>query len=159
MIKKILFIPIFTIIIFSNSCNKKHFYQDYVEIPEKIWKQSQVVKFIVNIQDIKQAYNISINVRHGFNYKYKNIWLFIKTTSPSGKSRLDTLNCILQKNNNHWAGKCIGDICDIQIPFADSIHFTEPGKYTFEIEHGLREKKVPLILEIGLIIDKINTPK
>lgn len=154
MIKKLaLFISI-SILLFS--CKSKHFFEDYVEIPNNVWNINQVVKFSVPIDNPKSLYNISINVRHGYTFQTKNLWMFIKTTSPSGKMQLDTLNCILTDDKNAWKGDCLGDMCDYLVPFADSVTFNEAGTYTFEIVQGMRQDNVPSVVEIGLIIDKKN---
>ncbi len=46
--------------------------------PKNIWHADKPVVFLVNIDDIDAYYNISLNIRHAYNYQYKNLWLFIK---------------------------------------------------------------------------------
>ncbi|MEA3452504.1 MAG: gliding motility lipoprotein GldH [Bacteroidota bacterium] len=154
MIKKIFILGISILFLFS--CNNKHFYEEYTEIPNNIWSQNEVVKFSVDIEDTSSLYNIAVNIRHGYYYQNKNLWLYIKTTSPSGKIQLDTMNCLLAEADNKWKGKCLSDLCDLLVPFADSIYLKEKGTYTFEFQHGLRQKKVASIVEIGLIIDLLG---
>ncbi len=155
MIKKITLLLFASLLIFS--CNKRHFFEDYVKIPNHVWNEDSIVKFSVPISQDSISYNISINIRHGYRYQNKNLWLFVKTISPSGVYELDTLNCILTKTDNSWKGSCLGDICDYTVPFVDDIKFKEKGTYIFEIQQGLRQKNVPQIIEIGLIIDKLKT--
>ncbi len=143
------------IILIIVGCGGKHFYEKYQEIPGNVWQADKPVVFTVNIDDADAYYNISLNIRHAYNYQYKNLWLFIKTISSEGKERQDSLNCILADGQT-WNGSCLGDICDLEVPFGDSIKFANTGTYTFEIYQGLRVEQLPFISEIGLIIDKLG---
>ncbi len=145
------------IIFFFSACSKNHFFEGYVEIPQKIWNQNEVVKFLPEITDVNSLYNISLSIRHTKKYQYGNLWLFIHIKSPSGKLQIDTVNCILVNDNNSWKGRCSGSVCNYTVAYADSVKFSEPGTYSFEIEQGLRKKNLPMITELGLIIDKIPT--
>ena len=66
----------------------------------------------------------------------------------------DTLECILADEKGKWLGTGIGDIYDNQIPFKKNVLFPKKGKYKFEIEQGMRTDIVPLIMDIGLRIEK-----
>jgi gliding motility-associated lipoprotein GldH len=143
------------IILIIVGCGEKHFYEEYQEIPGNVWKAEKPVVFTVNIDDANAYYDISLNIRHAYNYQYSNLWLFIRTISADGKMRQDSLNCILA-DNDMWNGSCLGDICDLEVPFGDSVKFANAGTYTFEIYQGLRIEQLPFISEIGLIIDKIE---
>ena len=145
------------IILFFSACSKQHFFESYVEIPQEIWNQNEVVKFSPEINDVNSLYNIDLSIRHTKDYKYGNLWLFIHIKSPSGKLQIDTVNCILVNDDNSWKGKCSGSVCNYTFAYADSVKFSETGVYTFEIEQGLREENLPMITELGLIIDKIPT--
>ncbi len=158
MKKNILYLLTFAILAFA--CNKNHYYEQYVELPKKKWDIKDNLKFIVPVENNKKFYNIKIALNHDKKYPYKNLWIFIKTTSPSGKSQIDTINCVLADKKYNWRGNCKGSNCYYLQPFADSVVFIEPGNYSFEIIHGLREKIAPNINSVGLIIDKTgNVPQ
>ena len=90
-------------------------------------------------------------------YMAQNLWVFIKTSSPTNKVQYDTLNCVLADDKGQWLGSGMGDIWDITIPYKQSIGFPEKGQYTVEIKHGMRMDKLPMILEIGLRVEKAET--
>ena len=52
------------------------------------------------------------------------------------------------------AGKWNGDIYDNQIPFKRNVKFPAAGKYMFEIQQGMRIDNIPLIMDVGLRIEK-----
>jgi len=66
----------------------------------------------------------------------------------------DTLNCLLANDKGEWLGEGMGDIWDLSVPYKQSIGFPEKGQYTVEIKHGMRMQKVPMIMEIGLRVEK-----
>ena len=53
-----------------------------------------------------------------------------------------------------WLGTGVGDLYDNQIPFKRNVRFPLAGIYHFEIEQGMRLETTPLILDVGLRIEK-----
>ena len=141
-------------VLFLSSCDRARIFEQNQDIPESGWNSKSVLKYDVQIQDPSTAANFYINVRNGDGYPYSNLFLFIKTTFPNGKISNDTLECILADAKGKWLGSGMGDIYDNQIPFKRNVRFPIKGTYTFEIQHGMRTDNVPLIMDIGLRIEK-----
>lgn len=151
----IIFSFAFLLVIFLfSSCDKNRVFEENQDIPESGWKISDVKKFEVDILDPSTSTNFYINVRNADGYPYSNLFLFIKTIFPNGKYSNDTLECVLADANGKWIGKGIGDIYDNQIPFKKNVRFPLAGKYSFEIQHGMRSDNIPLIMDVGLRIEK-----
>lgn len=140
--------------LFFSACDDNRVFEENKELPDNTWSSSNVLKFDVSIVNKEIPTNFYINVRNADGYPYNNLFLFIKTTFPSGKMSNDTLECVLADENGKWLGSGMGDIYDNQIPFKKNVLFPEMGKYTFEIQHGMRAENVPLIMDIGLRIEK-----
>jgi gliding motility-associated lipoprotein GldH len=136
------------------SCDNRRIFDQNTNIPETGWDSSNVVKFDVDIKDPATAANFYINVRNADGYPYSNLFLFVKTKFPNGKQSNDTLECTLADEKGQWIGKGVGDIYDNQIPFKRNVRFPLAGKYTFEIQQGMRQHTIPLIMDIGLRIEK-----
>ncbi|HET6227235.1 MAG TPA: gliding motility lipoprotein GldH [Bacteroidia bacterium] len=146
---------LFTGLIFLlTGCDDKRIFEENKDIPDNNWNVNNKVKLNVSIKDISTAANFYVNVRNADGYPYSNLFLFIKTTFPNGKFSTDTLECVLADERGKWLGKGLGDIYDNQIPFKRNVRFPLPGVYTFEIQHGMRTETVPLIMDIGLRIEK-----
>lgn len=145
---------VFLLATLLSSCDKNRIFEDNTTIPESGWDSSNVATFSVDIKDPSTPANFYINVRNADGYPYSNLYLFVKTKFPNGKHSTDTLECVLADENGKWLGKGIGDIYDNRIPFKRNVHFPEPGTYTFEIRHGMRIQSVPLIMDVGLRIEK-----
>jgi gliding motility-associated lipoprotein GldH len=140
--------------LFFSSCDSKRIFEKNQEIPESGWNASNIPKFDVDIKDPLTTANFYINVRNADGYPYSNLFLFIRTTFPNGKMSNDTLECVLANEKGKWLGSGIGDIYDNQIPFKRNVRFPLAGKYSFEIQQGMRTDNVPLIMDVGLRIEK-----
>lgn len=136
------------------SCDSKRIYEENKDIPDHSWASTNILRFDVPIPDPATAANFYINVRNADGYPYSNLFLFIKTTFPNGKSSMDTLECILADEKGKWLGKGLGDIYDNQIPFKRNVRFPLAGTYIFEIQQGTRSDHIPLIMDVGLRIEK-----
>jgi gliding motility-associated lipoprotein GldH len=136
------------------ACDSKRIFEDNKDIPDNSWASSNIIRFEVPIKDPSTPANFYVNVRNADGYPYSNLYLFIKTTFPNGKFSTDTLECILADEKGKWLGKGLGDIYDNQIPFKRNVRFPLAGTYTFEIQQGTRSDNVPLIMDVGLRIEK-----
>lgn len=136
------------------SCDSKRIFEENKDIPDNTWAYSNVIRFDVPIKDPSTPANFYINVRNADGYPYSNLYLFIKTTFPNGKFSTDTLECILADEKGKWLGKGLGDIYDNQIPFKRNVRFPLAGTYIFEIQQGTRSDHVPLIMDVGLRIER-----
>ena len=141
-------------VLFFTSCDSARIFEQNQEIPESGWAQTNVIKFDVEIKDPATAAHFYVNVRNADGYPYSNVFLFIKTVFPNGKFSSDTLECVLADENGKWLGTGVGDLYDNQIPFKRNVRFPQAGTYRFEIEQGMRMENVPLILDVGLRIEK-----
>lgn len=150
-------IPIFlSALLCCASCDSSRIFDDNVEIPDYSWNVDNIVKLEVDIADTAIPTNFYVNVRNAEDYPYGNLHLFIKTTFPNGQYSVDTLECVLADEKGQWLGSGMGDIYDNQIPFKRNVRFPVAGKYTFEIQHGMRVSDLPLIMDVGLRIEKAN---
>ncbi|MGB3947887.1 MAG: gliding motility lipoprotein GldH [Bacteroidia bacterium] len=151
----IAFLVLIVLLTFA-SCDSSRVYEKNVELPDNVWKLDNVVKLDVDITDTAMPTNFYVNVRNAEGYPYSNIYLFIKTKFPNGQESNDTLECVLADEKGQWLGNGMGDIYDNQIPFKRNVRFPVAGKYTFELQHGMRINDLPLIMDVGLRIEKAN---
>ncbi len=136
------------------SCNKKYFYEEYIEIPNQQWDMNDALKFTVPINDTETSYNLLFSIEHEKTYPYRNLWIFVKTSSPSGKSQIDTINFLFTDANHYWTGDCNSKTCTNIYNFANSVNFYESGDYTIEIIQGLRENTIKSINKVGLLVQQ-----
>lgn len=145
---------IFSLLFFS--CNRNVIYSKYITFDDNEWSSKNKAVFDVDVTDVTNLNTISLMVRHADSYPYNNIFLFVTTKYPDGKTLSDTMEIILANNKGEWHGSGAGDIFDFKIPVKENVKFPQAGKYTFSFEQGMRVDPLPLIMDFGLEIKKSN---
>jgi gliding motility-associated lipoprotein GldH len=140
------------------SCNQNIVFNDYTRIGEtEGWARNIPIKFEVDITDTNQPYDIYVNVRQATGYPYSNLFLHLNTEYPDRKNYTDTLECLLANERGEWLGDGAGDLWDNKILFKKAVKFNALGKHIFTFKQGMRLDPLPLILDIGLTIEKSNS--
>ena len=130
------------------------FFQESKTIPNKIWEQGSNFSFDVTVTDTMTGYDFYIDLRNDASYPYANVYMFVTTTFPSGKSARDTVECFLADKTGRWLGTGLGDVLDNHILFKENIRFPNTGTYRFEFEHGMRKEALPSVLDLGISLEK-----
>ncbi len=136
------------------ACDQDLVYEKNYAIENSNWMRSDHLNFEFDIQDSSAIYHIYFNFRHAGDYPYRNLYLFTQLKNPKGQIAIDTAQMILADTKGRWMGKGIGDIYDYQFKFKEQVKFPFNGSYQFQIEHGMREKVLPNITDLGIRIEK-----
>lgn len=149
IIKQLLFIALFLV-----SCGHHPLFDQNKSLPGNVWKEGQILRFDVKVEDTVHIHKFYLNIRHSTDYRYANIYLFINSTFPDGKEARDTVECILAEPSGKWLGKGISNTRDNQILLRRGLQFPKTGNYIFEIEQAMREPELEGIMDVGLRIVK-----
>ena len=141
---------------FLYSCNKNVLFTDSVSMPDEIWTLENVPVFTPEITDTVSNNNIFFTIRNGSSYPYRNIYFFVSTTSPTGKTITDTLQYMLADKKGKWYGKGFGDVHEMNLPFKTSVYFPTKGIYSFKVRHGMRTENLKGVYDFGLRIEKVK---
>jgi gliding motility-associated lipoprotein GldH len=142
--------------IFLISCDNNRVYEENVNLDDHRWNRSNTLIFNVEITDTVSPHNIYVNVRNGGQYSYSNLYMFIRTVSPSGQWIRDTVEFTLADEKGKWFGNGLGDIFFLQLPYKENVRFPYPGLYSFELEQAMRSEELKQIFDIGIRIEKIE---
>lgn len=145
----------FTLLLFV-ACDSNRYFEENKEIQDNLWKAENEIPFEFEIKDSTEVYNVLINIRNAGHYEYANLYLFLTTTYPDNSKSVDTVNCILQNAEGKWLGEGLGDIWDNRILFKPNVVFKKTGKYTISFQHAMRKDPLPMIMDVGLRIEKVN---
>lgn len=152
--KFLLIIPVLCLLL--NSCGKGIVYTDSSAMEKNTWNLMNVVSFTVPVTDTVNSNNIIFSIRTGSAYPFRNIWLFVSTTSPDGKTISDTLQYILADEKGEWKGKGFGDIRELGLPYKSNVYFPRKGNYVFKIQHGMRTEDLKGVYDFGIRVEKIS---
>ena len=144
------------IILIISGCDSSMVYDKSNSIKDTVWNRNSRQEFFVEITDTTDYNNIYVNLRHTGLYPYSNLYIFLKTTLPSGQSSTDTLEMILADDNGRWYGSGLGDVKSYSIPYRNKVKFTHSGLYIFEIEHAMRDADLKGILNVGIRVEKFK---
>ncbi len=123
---------------------------------KETWKLPDTPTFEVPISDTSNSNNVIFTIRNGSSYPFRNIFLFVTTTSPDGKAITDTLQYNLADEKGKWYGKGFGDIHELNLPYKSNVYFPRKGIYVFKIQHGMRIENLKGVYDVGLKIVKIK---
>lgn len=138
------------------SCDSNLLFEDNLKVTDAKWHRNEKALFTFSVNDTIASYDLYLNVRHGGNYPFKNLYLFTKTKSPNGLVAADTAQMIFADNLGRWMGKGIGGIYDYQFKFKEGFQFPVKGTYTLEIEQAMREMELDNVTDIGIRIEKTS---
>jgi gliding motility-associated lipoprotein GldH len=147
---------LFLLIWLIYACDKNILYTDSKSMPDEEWSLDNIPAFNPEISDTIVSNNIFFTLRTGSSYPYRNIYLFVTTISPAGKSITDTLQYFLADEKGKWYGKGFGDIHELNLPFKTNVYFPSKGVFTFKIRHGMRTEILKGVYDIGLRIERIK---
>lgn len=139
------------------ACQSNNVFQDVRDVPESRWNKDNILSYNFRIEDTLQPYHVFLNVRNTSQYNYRNLFLFIETTSPQGNTVRDTFECVLADERGRWYGKGWGDVYENEIPYKQFIRFPRTGTYSIEIQQAMRTNNLKHITDIGVIIRKAKT--
>ena len=145
---------ILTSLILLQSCNSNVVYTSFLTMPSKTWELMNVSSFKVPVTDTINSNNITFTIRTGSSYPFRNIYLFVSTTAPNGKTITDTLEYYLADEKGKWIGRGFGDIHELNLPYKSNVFFPLKGTYHFNIQHGMRIENLKGVYDFGLKIEK-----
>ena len=153
--KRIFYLLVLILVAGVTACDKNRIYEAHVGIPNEKWAIDNSVLFNPTIHDTAAVHNIYLNIRNSNAYDYSNIFLFIRTTSPTGQFIQDTLEIKLADEHGQWLGRGVASVFFSRGIFKENVRFPNVGTYTFEITHGMRTRELEGIRDVGLRIEKV----
>lgn len=135
------------------SCSKPSFYEKIHKFDDRIWKESEVAEYNVDIKDTMATYQFVLTLRTTTDYQYNNLWVFWTTTTPDGEVSREPFQIVIADEAGNWMGKKSGSIVENQLTF-NVRKMPKPGKYKFRIEQAVTADIVDEVLDLGLVIEK-----
>ena len=147
---------LFILVFILSSCNNNIVYTKYQTFSENEWHSKDSAVFEFDVKDTLSLNNISLMVRHADSYEYRNLFLFVTSKYPNGKVSSDTMEIILSNEKGEWQGSGAGDIFDYKVVIKKNTRLPILGKHLFSFKQGMREDPLPLIMDFGFEIEKVN---
>lgn len=136
------------------SCDPNRLYETNTPVKSEKWSYDDIKSYTVDVQDTTTRYNIYINLRHSFQFDWRNVYVQVGTQLPDGKKMEKRVNLPLCEPDGKWYGSCLGDNCDVPLMIQHDARFPMPGKYTFTLRQDMRVDPLEKIKSVGLRIEK-----
>ncbi|MFV0593594.1 MAG: gliding motility lipoprotein GldH [Draconibacterium sp.] len=138
------------------ACQPKIIYEKYKEIDQRSWDKDSLAIFEVPVSDTTHNFDLYLNIRNDVDYKYSNLWLFIKIEEPNGKSIDDKFEITLADPTGKWLGEGMGGLKTREILYRRNIFFPDSGNFKITLQQGMREDVLKGISDVGVRIEKAN---
>lgn len=142
-----------------SSCDQQVVYEQYKAVKSPGWEHHKPVVFEVQITDTVTPHHVYFNIRNLGSYEFSNLFVFLTSHFPNGKTGRDTLEFILADQSGKWLGKGVGDLYDRRHLFISGYRFPAGGVYRFELDQGMRENPLKGISDVGIRIEKTPANK
>lgn len=143
------YLLVFCVAFIFFSCDSNRIYEENFSVENNVWNYEDVKTFSFEITDTMSPLDLFVNIRTTPDYGYSNLYVFLYSEYPNGYSDKDTLEFILAEQDGKWLGESSGTVIENQILISRGGRFPYSGKYTFKIQHAMREKDLPEIIDVG----------
>jgi gliding motility-associated lipoprotein GldH len=134
------------------SCNRGTLFSGNHRMENERWSMYEPVDYACTVDDTASTFDIRFSLRTSTDYPYRNIYLFVVTTFPSGTTVTDTVHALLADGQGRWLGRGAGDLREMTIPFKSNVWFPEAGEYSFRVIHGMRDTILRGVYDFGMNI-------
>lgn len=146
-----------SIILINTACNPNKVYEKHLELSENIeWKISDVKRFEIEIKDNTIPYDFYLAFRYADGYPFTSVKLLLKEIQPDGTFEELPYELQLRNENGEYIGSPGFDIWDSEHLIVPKKIFPKNGKYVYEITHDMPLDLLPMVMEVGIIIEKAN---
>ena len=104
------------LVLFLASCGKQPFYEKAYSFSGREWKQDVKPKYEVVFTTIDPLYDFTVSLRTSTDYKYSNLWIFMKTETPDGTIAREPFEIQITNPDGSWIGEKSGSIWRGYIP-------------------------------------------
>lgn len=150
-IRNSLLILVLSTVLFS--CGEQPFYEKVVAFDDREWSLDEKPSYIVDVKDVSKEYDFTLSLRTSTDYKYSNLWIFMKTITPDGTVAREPFEIVITNDDGSWVGEKSGSVVTTPLYFR-SRKLPKAGEYTFVIEQGITESKVDEVHDLTFRVDE-----
>lgn len=137
---------------FMISCGDQPQYEKVYSFKNKTWEQDVKPVYAINILDLNKEYDFTLSLRTTTDYKYNNLWVFMKTKAPDGTIAREPFEIKITNPDGSWIGNKTGTIVETPLYFKRR-KMPLKGKYVFTLEQGVTESEIDEVLDLGLRVE------
>jgi gliding motility-associated lipoprotein GldH len=151
----VLKIAIFILILSATACKEESVTNTNRTIPSYGWAYRDSLEYKFEIKDTTTLYNLYLDINHTSAYPLQNLYTFIRTVYPNGKTYQQQLNMDLAAKSGQWNGEkeWFKDRYNLRIVLQEGSFFNQMGEYKLNLQQYLRQDSIPGLNTITLRIE------
>ena len=130
---------------------------DAVQLDPSGWDAMDTAVVTFRVEHPNHRHDLLFGLRHGEDYPFSNLFLFVELEYPNGKTLLDTLECPLGASDGRWYGEGRGWI-DHRVGYKQGVAFPIKGDYTLKVVHAMRLDPLPGMAELRFSLFDLTAP-
>ncbi len=135
--RKGLFLAIILCLILA--CEDSIVFSEYQPTRKGTWNKDDIKVFEVSNMDSIASHDVFIMIRNDNTFPYSNLFLIAELSTPDLRIIRDTLEYEMARPDGSWLGKGYGSIHENKLWYKEDIVFKDPGVYTIQLSHAMRE--------------------
>lgn len=151
-IKKTIAISSLTFLVLLGCGEGSQYYKESHSFSDHSWELKETPTFKVDIKDTSETYDFNFILRTSTDFAYSNLWVFLTTTLPDGKSERRPYEFKITDDKGRWLGNSTGTVVETPMTFAQ-MKLPKPGTYQFKVEQGITIPKVKEVIDLTLTIN------
>ena len=120
---------------------------DAVDLDPTGWLATDTAVMGFRVDHPDHRHDLQFGLRHGVDYPFSNLYLFVQLEYPNGRTLTDTLECPLAAPDGRWYGEGSRWI-DQRIGYKRGVAFPLEGDYTLRVVHAMRRDPLPGMAEL-----------
>ncbi|MDX2359513.1 MAG: gliding motility lipoprotein GldH [Crocinitomicaceae bacterium] len=134
------------------ACGEGPLYEKVYSFDDMKWDQEVKLEYPVKIESVEEEYDFTLFLRTTTDYKYNNLWVFMKTETPDGSIAREPFEIVITNPDGSWVGTKTGTIVETSLYFMRR-KLPEVGTYTFTLEQGITESEIDEVLDLGFRVE------
>ena len=120
-----------------------------------MWEKDHKLNFKVDIKEKLQHVNVLLAIRYDHFCPHDDIKVKVTTIQPNGQESTDDFTILLKKNGKHQ-GEAAANLWDLEVPITKNTNLDQIGTYEYVVENLVNEARIIAIVDVGLIIEKVE---
>jgi len=150
--KKLTYFILFTVILTIFSCN--NFYSEHQSVSNLKWYKEDIKSFEVNIEE-DGIYDFIFAIRYATGFPYRTMKIKITQKSNDSIETSQEKEFEVVDKNNNYIGEVAGELWDLETICIQKLKVKQ-GNYIYTLEHEMKSNPVIMVVDVGLIIKKIE---
>ena len=139
-----------------SSCGNSATYEEYKKLDNNIWHKDSVLTYDFDLPE-NADYNISLDIRHAYQYPFSNLYLKYQLAENGTKIDDALVNIdLFNRKTGKPLGNGLGDIFDYQVLILPKKPLKKGSKYQIRIHQFMRMEQLPMIMSLGVSVNLIS---